>query len=171
MKHLLTTSGPACVIGAFLAALVIDFLLRFLVRGLIRGRKLEQFIRELQKIRNTAGGVVTDLDAIGKASVAGALDHLWLEYVKTLHPQREPDESGQNRVVRWRATALAETFFTDQALVDLPLRGDYFKHLPGILTGLGIIGTFSGLIGGLAGFQGFSNPAGAVQASVRYSAL
>ena len=34
-------------------------------------------------------------------------------------------------------------------MVDAPLRTEFYKHLPGILTGLGIIGTFSGLIIGL----------------------
>jgi hypothetical protein len=37
--------------------------------------------------------------------------------------------------------------------VDTPLRTEYFRHLPGILTGLGIIGTFFGLIIGLSGFD------------------
>ena len=34
-----------------------------------------------------------------------------------------------------------------------PLRSDFYKHVPGILTGLGIIGTFSGLINGLIHFD------------------
>jgi sugar-specific transcriptional regulator TrmB len=34
-----------------------------------------------------------------------------------------------------------------------PLKTEYFKHLPGILTGLGIIGTFLGLIKGLIHFD------------------
>jgi methyl-accepting chemotaxis protein len=55
--------------------------------------------------------------------------------------------------VRWRSTTLAETFFTEQALVDTPLKTEFHKHLPGILTGLGIIGTFSGLITGLIRFE------------------
>lgn len=45
-----------------------------------------------------------------------------------------------------RATVPAETFFTEQALVDTPLRTEFFKHVPGILTGIGIIGTFYGLL-------------------------
>jgi hypothetical protein len=55
--------------------------------------------------------------------------------------------------VRWRSTTLAETFFTEQALIDTPLKTEFYKHLPGILTGLGIIGTFSGLIVGLIRFE------------------
>lgn len=36
------------------------------------------------------------------------------------------------------------------------LRAHYFKHLPGILTGVGIIGTFSGLLFGLSNFDSSS---------------
>ena len=56
-------------------------------------------------------------------------------------------------------------FFSTRALIDVPLRTDFFKHLPGILTGLGIIGTFGGLITGFAGF-GVSGNADHVNASV-----
>ena len=37
--------------------------------------------------------------------------------------------------------------------MDGPLRAEFYKHLPGMLTGVGIIGTFLGLILGLQGFQ------------------
>ena len=77
-------------------------------------------------------------------------DRPWREFCKTLHPQRELDEEGRYETRRWRATALAEVFFTEEALVDVPLHTEYFKHLPGILTGLGIIGTFRSLIEGLS---------------------
>ena len=36
---------------------------------------------------------------------------------------------------------------------DTSLRADFFKHLPGILSGIGIIGTFVGLLSGLKGFK------------------
>ena len=133
---------------------------RFLFRGIALRRRLEQGINALEEIGSQAPAGVTDLDQVAsKAMTTNTLDHLWREYVKTLHPQREPDELGRNRVVRWRATALAESFFTDQALVDSPLRTEYYKHLPGILTGIGIIGTFSGLIQGLLHFNVSENPA------------
>ncbi|MCK7471356.1 MAG: anti-phage defense ZorAB system protein ZorA [Desulfomicrobium escambiense] len=66
---------------------------------------------------------------------------------------------------RWRSTTLAETFFSEQALVDTPLKTSFYKHLPGILTGLGIIGTFSGLIVGLIRFE-VSGDADKVRASL-----
>ncbi len=77
----------------------------------------------------------------------------WQEYRETLHGQHAHETSGQSGAVRWRSTTLAETFFTEQALVDTPLKTEFHKHLPGILTGLGIIGTFSGLITGLIRFE------------------
>ncbi len=42
--------------------------------------------------------------------------------------------------------------------MDSPLQTHFFAHIPGILTGVGIIGTFTGLIAGLIGFD-VSNPA------------
>ena len=38
-------------------------------------------------------------------------------------------------------------------MVDIPLKADFFKHLPGLFTGIGIIGTFLGLIWGLNAFS------------------
>lgn len=61
--------------------------------------------------------------------------------------------------VAYRATAPAESFFNSQFVVDSRLRTEFFKHLPGIFTGIGIIGTFTGLIVGLQGFQVSQDPA------------
>jgi hypothetical protein len=44
-------------------------------------------------------------------------------------------------------------FFSEHALVVTPLKTEFYKHLPGILTGIGIIGTFLGLIMGLSSFD------------------
>jgi hypothetical protein len=52
-----------------------------------------------------------------------------------------------------RLTAPAEMFFRTDIIVDTSLRADFFKHLPGILSGIGIIGTFVGLLNGLKGFK------------------
>lgn len=82
-----------------------------------------------------------------------ALRHGWAEYRDTLHGQKSPNTMGTLEVSRWRATAMANMFFTEQTVVDGPLGTEFYKHLPGILTGLGIIGTFTGLILGLQGFQ------------------
>src|SRR5262249_47207160 len=62
-------------------------------------------------------------------------------------------------VVALRPTVPAEGFFNTQVLVDNRLRTEFFKHLPGIFTGFGIIGTFVGLILGLQAFQVSEVPA------------
>ena len=148
------------LVSAVLATLTVDFIFRFLLpaRGLLRSlRMIRDTIRESNAVSGKDPG---DLDAmIGRAKLDPEFAALWLEYSKTLHPQRGTDSFGHQRILHWRATALAETFFTDQALVDSPLGTEYFKHLPGILTGLGIIGTFGGLIKGLSQFKADADPA------------
>lgn len=83
------------------------------------------------------------------------LASLWAEYSEALQglppaPAAAPEPA---RTKQWRSAALAETYFSEHALVDSPLQSDFYKHVPGILTGLGIIGTFSGLIMGLIHFD------------------
>ncbi|MHA0864903.1 type I Zorya anti-phage system protein ZorA1 [Enterobacter wuhouensis] len=80
------------------------------------------------------------------------LKHAWNEFEESLHPQREL-EGGEEKIVRIRATAPSSSFFSEQQLVDIPLNTEFFKHLPGILTGVGIIGTFYGLMIGLNHFD------------------
>jgi uncharacterized coiled-coil DUF342 family protein len=137
-----------------LCVLALHFLFRFCIPALAVLRSLTRMARSLRapEIR-PAQQRGTDLPAmVGDAAEEPAFVTLWQQYAKTLHPRRAVDNNGQQRIVGWRATALAETFFTEQALVDSPLRTEYFKHLPGILTGVGIIGTFRGLIQGLRNF-------------------
>ncbi len=152
---------PCAIVGL---SLVVNLDRRFLWRFVLPARRLSnelgRSIVSLEEVRKRASGDVVELDEIATEAMAGpALAHLWSEYTKTLHPQREDDRSGQNRIVRWRATAMAEMFFTEQAVVDTPLQTEFYKHLPGILTGLGIIGTFTGLISGLIHFDVSLDPA------------
>lgn len=80
------------------------------------------------------------------------LKHAWNEFEESLHSQYEL-EDGEEKIVRIRATAPSASFFSEQQLVDIPLNTEFFKHLPGILTGMGIIGTFYGLMIGLNHFD------------------
>ena len=107
------------------------------------------------QVKARTGGAVVDLAEIEQhVSTDPQLAGLWEEYSRALQAlQRQDKATSGVRVQRWRATATAETFFSDHALVDSPLRTDFYKHVPGILTGLGIIGTFSGLIMGLVHFD------------------
>lgn len=80
------------------------------------------------------------------------LRHLWNEYDQTLHTQYE-EQDGQLRVANIRSTIPAEMYFNDQYVVDSHLRTGFFKHFPGLFTGLGIVATFGGIIDGLKQFQ------------------
>lgn len=143
------------LVGAFLVTITIDFWVRFVGQSTKLSRELSQSLASLRDIHSKIKkGDVTELDEIGNKAMSGpALSHLWREYTKTLHPQKKDNEHGQSQIVRWRSTALAESFFTEQAIVDSRLKTEFYKHLPGVLTGLGIIGTFLGLIKGLINFD------------------
>ncbi len=78
--------------------------------------------------------------------------HLWNEYTETVHKQFEFVDKHQS-LKALRATVPAETFFNTAVIVDTKLNTEFFKHLPGLLTGIGIIGTFTGLLIGLHGFS------------------
>ncbi|WP_454722784.1 MULTISPECIES: anti-phage ZorAB system protein ZorA [Cupriavidus] len=139
-------------IGGLLLLALIGFVLQFLRPALRTRRELRQTLERLQQLN--AEGPVLDLDRVAsEVMLSPTLRHCWQEYRKTLHGQKQVTATGTMEVARWRASAMANGFFTDQALVESPLRSEFYKHLPGILTGLGIIGTFSGLILGLRNFH------------------
>ncbi len=142
------------LVGALLVAISLGFLIKFVIPASRLSRELKQALEALVELKASNAGGLRDLDEIKKRAMGGpALSHLWIEYAKTLHAQREVGEQGREQVARWRATALAETFFTEQSIVDTRLKTEFYKHVPGILTGLGIIGTFIGLIVGLSRFK------------------
>lgn len=74
---------------------------------------------------------------------------LWKEYRQTLHLMRSEDGEKESL----RATSSAEFYFGKDSIVDAYINAEFFKHLPGILTGVGIIGTFTGLVYGLGNFD------------------
>ncbi len=78
--------------------------------------------------------------------------HAWQEFQETLHDQCDTINA-ESRLVRSRATTSSSYFFSSQSIIETPLQTEYFKHLPGILTGIGIIGTFAGLLIGLFYFD------------------
>jgi hypothetical protein len=134
------------LIAGILAIFLVAFLW-FVIRGLTHWLRLRRVGATLQKAR--------DVKAFDEAFADDKLlKHLWKEYRDTLHAEKEFDAQ-QNQYVakRWRATVPAEAVFSTNAIVDNRLGTEFFKHLPGILTGIGIIGTFAGLILGLWNFQ------------------
>ena len=110
-------------------------------------RKLSQITRALESYK--PGVTDAQLDEIEDLFDRVPLRHEWAEYRDSLHAFRDTDGS----VVAIRATVSSEAFFTKQSIIDSRIQADFYRHLPGILTGIGIIGTFAGLVIGLAQFN------------------
>jgi hypothetical protein len=120
-------------------------------------KELNQALKKLRDFKSK--GIYTDLDAIREeVMVSSTLKSCWDEFSDTLHGQKKADSQGVMQINRYRATALANGFFTEQIVISTPLKAEFFKHLPGILTGIGIIGTFLGLILGLFTFDVSKDP-------------
>lgn len=86
------------------------------------------------------------------------LHHPWQMYQSTLHEIKQ-NKDGEDVVIGFRSTASSEYFFSPSLVVDTPLRTEFFKHIPSIMTGIGIIGTFFGLLLGLSQFDPAGDPA------------
>lgn len=146
-------------VGCVLLLAAIFFFQQFFSPSRRLYNELDAAIRKVGEIKQRLRDApIVDLDEIQAVMITDELRHLWREYAETLHPQKKQDEFGQLKIIRYRATAMAEVFFSEQALIETPLKTAFYKHLPGILTGLGIIGTFSGLISGLNEFQITEDP-------------
>ncbi|KJJ99150.1 TerC family integral membrane protein [Burkholderiaceae bacterium 26] len=149
-------SAPTAVLvtGTVLAVLIGIFFVLFLAPALAHWNRLRAVQSRIARFETK------DYPAEFKKAFAGdeQLTHLWKEYQESLHVQRE-ERDGQMVVRAVRSTAPAELYFNSQVVVDSRLRTEFFKHLPGIFTGIGIIGTFSGLIEGLRAFQVSENAA------------
>ena len=154
IQYFLHASGIVKIV-IFLLSLTTGFFFgQFFWPSLRLHKQLRTAILKLDEVKKKLGGTpIIDLHEIQEVMVTDELQHLWSEFSETLHPQKKQDDSGQLKITCYRATAMAEVFFSEQALVETPLKTAFYKHLPGILTGLGIIGTFSGLIYGLSGFE------------------
>lgn len=142
---------------AIMMALLLSFVLVFLGKGVVLWWRLRRLLAKLGREGSDA-----DPDTIAPVfSAYRKFKHLWHEYSETLHCERpEATKIGAApRPPRWRATELAEVWFSTEAVVDSSIGAAFFRHLPGVFTGIGIIGTFAGLIVGLSAFHPSSDPA------------
>jgi hypothetical protein len=142
------------VTGAILIYLVLHIVIRFFGRGVWH-------LFRLRSIRAALAGLPENAPVTAFRDVFNsdeALGHLWKEYQDTLHEQRE-ERGGQMSIKAVRATVPAEVYFNPHSVVDGRVGTEFFKHFPGLFTGVGIIGTFSGLITGLHQFKVSDEPA------------
>lgn len=151
-------SGWPLIVFLLVAGLTAAYILLYLTQGARVWFQLWNAVRRVRAAgRNNAPVPPSAIAAILKKE---PFRHLWEEYSDTLHELRKA--SNENGVLtEVRATVPAEAFFTRDVLVDSRLFDEATRHLPGVLTGLGIIGTFSGLLEGLSKFDA-SSPSTAV---------
>lgn len=111
------------------------------------------------KIRKAARGLLQPtpdtLDDVALAfSTDAPLTALWQEYLGQVRQGNE----GEGSAAASSFTS-ARDVFDPMTVSHTRLRLDFFRNLPGVFTGIGIIGTFSGLITGLRAFQISQDPA------------
>jgi len=136
------------VFAALLGVLLLAFAIFSLLPSFVVSRQLSAVINKLAALKGVPNGSLEQIFL-----KAGVLEHLWREYADSLHKQLV-----EGQAMRLRSTLPASVVFRPEILVDIPLRTDFFKHLPGLFTGVGIIGTFYGLLIGLQSFVVSENP-------------
>ncbi len=140
-------------LAAVLAGFLVFFLLAYILKAMVDALRIFLVQRSLQEA--ALAGQLSDPDlhpGVRQWNFYPRFSHLWREYSQTLHVQRIRQDSGKTRVA-YRASVPAESFLSTQNLVDIPMRVEFFRHLPGILTGTGIISTFAGILLGLTEFN------------------
>jgi hypothetical protein len=143
----------ALVILAVLALLAMAFVAMFVLPALALRKKVHQASLAV------AGDPNELIERVGEVLEPDeGLAPLWREYLAHLRPavsDAGPDE----------AAALPSSSVSARAVFDVStvtgarLRLDLFRNLPGVFTGIGIIGTFGGLIMGLRTFRISQDPA------------
>jgi hypothetical protein len=140
------------VIGV-LIWLAVMFIFLFAIKAMYIWVQLSVLSKKLHGIKGTTDRILSATFSGNKLTA-----HLWKEYRDTLHEQREFDSKGKLKPIVLRSTIPAAAIFTTETLVDSRLATEFFKHLPGLFTGIGIIGTFWGLIQGLQAFRSPKRP-------------
>lgn len=151
-SSLLQLIPPLVVIAIILAA---GFF--FYTRYVVNARSLCDVIRKTSAtVRSMSDGdEMMRKTGVSRVFQGTPLELVWRDFSKTLHTQ-VGYVNGVKQQKKFRITVPAQAYFSVSSVVDRPLGVDYFKHLPGILTGVGIIGTFSGLLFGLSNFDASS---------------
>lgn len=140
-------SSTELAVFSVISIFVISFLVKFVSPARKLQKTLKLAISSLEKTEpNTAPHKVADIFA-NERTLLG----LWKEFAKTLHEQREL-RNGELQTTAVFSTVTADAYFNPESVFEGPINSEFFKHLPGVLTGFGIIGTFLGLIQGLHSF-------------------
>jgi hypothetical protein len=140
-------SPTELAVFSVIAILVISFFVKFVAPSRAVRTSLRDAITKLEATEpNSTPQKVSEIFSSNKTLLG-----LWREFAKTLHEQREL-KNGELQTTAVFSTVTADAYFNPETVFEGPINSEFFKHLPGVLTGCGIIGTFFGLIIGLHGF-------------------
>ncbi len=152
MMDFIALHGLASAVMGLIALLCIYFLFSYVLPAMKLGNELAKANNQLSRSRELLGhSAIMPIEEAETAFLhSKALAFAWREYKGSIH-QQYTHRNGQKQLASLRSTVSAEAFFNTTVLVDTRLNTEFFKHLPGILTGIGIIGTFAGLLLALPG--------------------
>lgn len=143
------------LVSIFLIFIAIRFILNYWIPAYALKNKLSKLASDLEKLNEQPNVDKDSLDTSFEDTLY--LKQAWLNYKKTFHDIYDVRE-GESVIDHSRATVPSEVFFTESIIIDTPLKVDFYKHLPGMITGVGIIVTFAGLLIGLLAFDPAGNP-------------
>lgn len=152
----MTWPTHSLVILGVLAALALSFVAMFVLPALGLNKKIKQAIAAT----SAAAGPTDELAERVTTVLADdtSLVPLWREYLAHLRPGGVAAEGGEAAVTETSSAVSARAVFDVATVTHSRLRLDLFRNLPGIFTGIGIIGTFGGLIMGLRTFRISQDP-------------
>jgi hypothetical protein len=140
-------SPTELAVFSVIAILVISFFVKFVSPSRAIQKSLRNVISKLETTEpNSTPQKVSEIFSSDKTLLG-----LWKEFSKTLHEQRE-FRNGELQTTAVFSTVTSDAYFNPETVFEGPINSEFFKHLPGVLTGCGIIGTFFGLIIGLHSF-------------------
>lgn len=167
----LSTQGYISFVFGLLLAAASVFVLTFVAIGLGDWMKARHALSGLARLETRQrDGEHTDrrsfLTAFGEAD---ELVDLAANYSITLQAEDSAPNDGHRDADRYRAVVPAATYFRREILVDARLFVWFFRRLPAILCGLGVLGLAFGLLDGLEHLRTNATTAG--WGEVSYGAL
>ena len=145
---------PASML-VFIVIVFVAFIKNYRNPAKLLNSRLSKLASDLEQLHENSKADKDSLDAIFTDDPA--LNQAWISYKKTFHHTYKTVD-GEAKVDYSRATVPSEVFFSEPMVVDIPLKVEFYRHLPGLITGIGIIATFIGLLSGLLAFDPAGNP-------------
>ncbi|MBF0159561.1 MAG: hypothetical protein HQL58_08540 [Magnetococcales bacterium] len=144
---------------SFISGSLVFFLLGYLLPALVGGLRLFLVAWDLRRAVRAGWPGNPGSGPVERSWWYDPLfTRLWHEFAASLQCHRQPGHwPGEERLV-YRSTVASENCFNTVLLVDIPMRVEFFRHLPGLLTGAGIVSTFIGILFGLSQFNPTTEP-------------